>query len=457
MEIYKGIESLKEPIIVVSGVEKAMNGDICKIKTEDKEVMGQVISVDGSNAVVEVFSSIKGFDKSTQVGFEGRPFSIGVTEFALGRVFNGLGKPIDGSEIVSEKEASVYGSPINPAKRNKPSDFIQTGISAIDGLNSLVMGQKLPIFSGGGLPHNDLALQIVKNARTDKNTKFAVIFGAMGITSRESDKFMSLLDSPSADRTIIFMNKSNDPIIERLILPRVALTYAEYLAFEKDYNVLVVLTDMLNYSDALRQLSAEMRQIPGRRGYPANLYTDLATIYERCGRIKGKDGSVTLMPILSMPADDITHPVPDLTGYITEGQIVLSRDMFNRKIYPPISIQDSLSRLMDFGVGAGKTREDHRQVANQLYYAFSKGMDARNLSLLIGEGALSEEDKVYLKFLGEFEDKFVSQEISEARDLTTTLGIAWELMAQLPVLPRITKEIIDKYGIKKDKDAAVKA
>ena len=451
METYRTVEKLKDPLILVTEVENVMNGDICHIRLDHTDVVGQVISADGGNALVEVFSSIRGFGKlQTKVSFEGKVFETGVTEHILGRVFNGFGVPIDGSRLVPEKYVQIYGNPINPAKRDKPRDFIQTGISSIDGLNSLVKGQKLPLFSGSGLPSDDMVVQIVENAKTLKGGKFAVLFGAMGITDRKVDKFLKLMDSPNADRTAVFVNKADDSIIERITLPRIVLTHAEYLAFEKGYDVLVVLTDMLSYSDALRQLSAERKQIPGRRGYPASLYTDLASIYERCGKIKGMQGSITMIPMLTMPSDDITHPVPDLTGYITEGQIVLGRDLFNRKIYPPVNVQNSLSRLMDDGVGKDFTREDHRQVANQLYYAYSKGLDARNLSVLIGSSALSDEDKTYLNFLEEFEKKFIAQEPHSDRDIVTTLSIAWELFGSLPELPRINKEFVEKYSAKHD-------
>ncbi len=446
METYKTVEMLKDPLILVRGVENIMNGDLCKVRLGDQEILGEVISARDKDALIEVFSSIRGFSKiRTQVTFEGKVFSTGVTEHILGRTFDGLGNPTDGDMIVPDKEVQIYGAPINPAMREKPKDFIQTGVSAIDGLNSLVMGQKLPIFSGSGLPGNDLAIQVVKNAKTLKGNKFAILFGAMGVTEREVDKFTSLFDSPNADRIALFINRASDSIIERITLPKVLLTNAEYLAFEKGYDVLVVLTDMLSYSDALRQLSSERKQIPGRRGYPASLYNDLAIVYERCGKIKGLPGSITIIPVLTMPSDDITHPVPDLTGYITEGQIVLSRDLFNRKIFPPISLQDSLSRLMDDGIGKGFTREDHRQVANQLYLAFSKGTDARNLALLIGESGLSDEDKLYLSFLNEFEARFISQSQTEDRDIKETLSLAWELMKMLPSLPRIDKALIEKY------------
>jgi V/A-type H+-transporting ATPase subunit B len=447
MESYKTVEMLKDPLILVRGVANAMNGDICRVKFKDQEILGEVISAKGGDALIEAFSSIHGLIKtSTRVAFEGRVFSTGVTEHILGRVFNGFGDVIDGGKIVSEREVTVYGNPINPAVREKPKDFIQTGISAIDGLNSLVMGQKLPIFSGSGLPGSDIAISIVRNAKTMKGNKFAILFGAMGVTEREANKFMGLFDSPNADRTALFINRASDSIIERITLPKVVLTHAEYLAFTKGYDVLVILTDMLSFADALRQLSAERKQIPGRRGYSSSLYTDLALIYERCGKIKDVNGSITIMPIVTMPSDDITHPVLDLTGYITEGQIVLSRDLFNRKISPPISVQDSLSRLMDNGIGKGFTREDHRQVANQLYFAVSKGIDARNLSLLIGDSALSDEDKNYLNFLNEFENRFILQGLDEDRDIKETLDIAWSIMKMLPSLPRIDKNFVDKYG-----------
>jgi V/A-type H+-transporting ATPase subunit B len=449
METYKTITKIKDPLITVTGVENAMNGDMCIINSGGTEMLGEIITAYGQDAVVEAFRPLRGLSRSKlQVTCTGEIFSIGVTEHILGRAFDGLGRVTDGGKLVPEKKTIVYGSPINPYVRDKPKDFIETGISGIDCLNSLVMGQKLPIFSGSGLPGSDIAIEIVKNAKTRKDTKFAVLFGAMGVKDSEANKFTDLLDGKNGDRTAVFINRASDSIIERITLPKIIMTHAEYLAFERGYDVLVVLTDMLSYADALRQLSSERKQVPGRRGYSSSLYTDLATIYERCGKIKDLKGSITLIPIVTMPSDDITHPVPDLTGYITEGQILLSRDLFNRKIFPPIDVLGSLSRLMDNGIGKNFTREDHRQVANQLYFAFSKGMDARNLSALIGENGLSDDDKIYLKFLDDFENKFIRQQPGEPRSIEETLDLAWTIMKDLQSLPRIEKNIIEKYGKK---------
>ena len=379
---------------------------------------------------------------------------LGVSEDMLGRVFDGLGRPIDnGPEIIPDKRLDVNGSPINPAARNYPQEFIQTGISAIDGLNTLVRGQKLPIFSASGLPHANLAAQIAKQAKVrGANEQFAVVFAAMGITFEESNYFVqSFTETGAIDRTVLFINLANDPAIERIATPKMALTAAEYLAFEKDMHVLVILTDITNYADALREVSAARKEVPGRRGYPGYMYTDLASIYERAGRQQGKKGSITMIPILTMPEDDKTHPIPDLTGYITEGQIILARDLYRKGIMPPIDVLPSLSRLKDKGIGEGKTREDHSNTMNQLFSAYARGKDAKELMVILGESALTEIDKKYAKFADEFEKKYVSQGYDTDRSIEETLDIGWELLRILPrsELKRISDKYLDMYYDKK--------
>ena len=409
-------------------------------------------------AVVQIFGDTSGLDADkTSVRFLGETIKLGVSEEMLGRVFTGLGEPGDnGPPIVGEERLDVNGGSINPYARQKPGDFIQTGISAIDCMNTLVRGQKLPIFSGSGLPHNDVAVQIARQAKVlGGSENFAVVFAAMGITHEEAGFFMRDFEKTGAlGRAVLFLNLANDPSVERLITPRMALTTAEYLAFEKDMQVLVILTDMTNYCEALREVASAREEIPGRRGYPGYMYTDLASIYERAGCIKGKKGTITQLSILSMPGDDITHPIPDLTGYITEGQIVVSRELHRKGVYPPIDVLPCLSRLMNLGIGRGKTREDHRGVADQLYSAYAEGRDLRSLSAVVGEEALTPTDKKYLKFADAFEKEFISQGKYEDRSIETTLEIGWKLLSGLPEteLKRIKKEFIEKYGKKHRKE-----
>ena len=401
--------------------------------------------------MLQLFESSQGLKIDTaKARFLGRSIQLSVSPDMLGRVFDGLGRPKDGGpEIIPEMRLDMNGSPINPTSRDYPDEFIQTGISAIDGLNTLVRGQKLPVFSGSGLPHANLAAQIARQARVlGNNDNFAVVFGAIGITFEEADFFISDFRRTGAiDRTVLFMNLANDPAIERIATPRMALTAAEYLAFEKGMHVLVILTDMTNYAEALREVSAARKEVPGRRGYPGYLYTDLASLYERAGRIRGKEGSVTQIPILTMPEDDKTHPIPDLTGYITEGQIILSRELYRKGIQPPIDVLPSLSRLKDKGIGAGKTREDHAPTMNQLFAAYSRGKEAKELAVILGEAALSEMDRLYAKFADEFEKQYVSQGYDTNRSIEETLDLGWKLLSLLPrsELKRIRDDMLDKY------------
>ena len=406
-----------------------------------------MLEIDGKNALVQLFESSTGINLSnSKVRFLGRSMELGVSEDMLGRVFDGLGNPIDdGPAILPEERRDINGVPMNPAARNYPSEFIETGISAIDGLNTLVRGQKLPIFSASGLPHAQLAAQIARQAKVKvKYELFAVVFAAMGITFEEANYFIdSFKETGAIDRTVLFINLANDPAVERIATPKMALTAAEYLAFEKGMHVLVILTDITNYADALREISAARKEVPGRRGYPGYMYTDLATMYERAGRQRDKDGSVTMIPILTMPEDDKTHPIPDLTGYITEGQIILSRELYRKGIQPPIDVLPSLSRLKDKGIGEGKTRADHSNVMNQLFSAYARGKDAKELMVILGEAALSETDRIYAKFADEFEKKYVSQGYQSDRSIEETMDIGWEL---LNILPRAElKRIDDKY------------
>ncbi len=402
--------------------------------------------------MLQLFESSQGLKIDTaKARFLGRSIELSVSMDMLGRVFDGLGRPRDnGPEIIPEMRLDMNGSPINPASRDYPDEFIQTGISAIDGLNTLVRGQKLPVFSGSGLPHANLAAQIARQARvlTGGSDNFAVVFGAIGITFEEADFFISDFRRTGAiERAVLFMNLANDPAIERIATPRMALTAAEYLAFEKGMHVLVILTDITNYAEALREVSAARKEVPGRRGYPGYLYTDLASLYERAGRIKGKPGSVTQIPILTMPEDDKTHPIPDLTGYITEGQIILSRELYRKGIQPPIDVLPSLSRLKDKGIGKGKTREDHAPTMNQLFSAYSRGKDAKELAVILGDAALSDMDKLYAKFADEFEKNYVSQGYDTNRSIEDTLDLGWKLLSILPRSEhkRIRDDMIDKY------------
>ena len=452
MKEYKTIKEIVGPLMLVDNVEGVKYDELVEIVSKNKEVRrGKVLEVEGDMAIIQLFESSRGLQaSSSKVRFLGHSLSLGVSEEMLGRVFDGLGHAIDGGEdIIPIKYLDINGEPINPFARDYPNEFIETGVSSIDGLNTLVRGQKLPIFSMSGLPHSDLAMQIARQARlNNKDEKFAVVFCAMGITHEEACFFKdSLTQSGAIERSVMFINLAQDPAIERLATPKVALTCAEYLAFELDMNVLVIMTDMTNYAEALRELSSAKKEVPGRRGYPGYMYTDFAMLYERAGRIKGKKGSITQIPILTMPEDDKTHPIPDLTGYITEGQIILSRDLYKRGINPPIDVLPSLSRLKDKGIGEGKTRDDHSNVASQLFSSYALGKEAKELSQILGEGALSEKDKIFAEFAKKFEEEFISQGFSTRRSIVETLDISWELLKMLPrdELKRINKKYIDKY------------
>jgi V/A-type H+/Na+-transporting ATPase subunit B len=446
---YRTLSYVTGPLIFVENVKNVAYDEMVAIRMPDGgHRSGQVLEVSGSTAVIQVFEGTQGIDiDMTEVRFLEEVARIDVSPDLLGRVLNGTGAPIDGgAPIIPERRLPITGAPINPYTREKPADFIETGISAIDGLNTLVRGQKLPIFSGSGLPANELAAQIIRQARVKSGEEFAIVFGAMGITHREAAYFMNQFESTGAlERVVFFLNLADDPTVERLLTPKAALTVAEYLGFEKDMQVLVVLSDMTNYCEALREVSTAREEVPGRRGYPGYMYTDLSMIYERAGRIKGRSGSVTQLPILTMPDDDITHPIPDLTGYITEGQVVLSRQLHRRAVYPPIDVLPCLSRLMNLGIGEGKTRDDHRAVANQLYAAYAQGRDLRKLVAIVGEEALSDNDRAYLRFADEFEKRIVGQG-EEGRTIEETLAISWELMAGLPIgeLKRV-RDFIDAY------------
>lgn len=449
---YRTIEEVAGPLMLVKDVEGAAYDELGEIILESGERKRcRILEINGTNALVQLFESSVGINLSnSRVRFSGRQMELGVSLDMLGRVFDGLGQPADsGPEIIPEMNMNVGGTPINPAARLYPDEFIQTGISAIDGLNTLVRGQKLPIFSASGLPHANLAAQIARQAAVrGKNDRFAVVFAAMGITFDEANFFIeSFKQTGAIDRTVLFINLADDPVIERLATPKTALTAAEYLAFEKNMHVLVILTDITNYADALREVSAARKEVPGRRGYPGYLYTDLASIYERAGRQVGKSGSITMIPILTMPEDDKTHPIPDLTGYITEGQIILSRELFRKGITPPIDVLPSLSRLKDKGIGEGKTREDHSNTMNQLFSAYARGKDARELMIVLGESALTETDKRYVKFSEEFEKRYISQGYETNRSIEETLDIGWELLRLLPrsELRRIKEEYLTKY------------
>ncbi len=449
---YRTIEEVAGPLMMVKGVEDVNYDDLGEIELASGEKRRcRVLEIDGTTAMVQLFESSTGINLSnSKVRFLGRSMELGVSGDMLGRVFDGLGRPIDdGPEILPEKRMDINGLPMNPAARNYPQEFIQTGVSAIDGLNTLVRGQKLPIFSASGLPHAQLAAQIARQAKVrGTNEQFAVVFAAMGITFEESNFFVeSFKETGAIDRTVMFVNLANDPAIERISTPRMALTAAEYLAFEKGMHVLVILTDITNYADALREVSAARKEVPGRRGYPGYMYTDLANLYERAGRQRGKDGSITMIPILTMPEDDKTHPIPDLTGYITEGQIILSRDLYRKNVTPPIDVLPSLSRLKDKGIGEGKTREDHANTMNQLFAAYARGKDAKELMVVLGEAALTEMDKIYAKFADAFENEYVSQGYTTNRTIEETLDLGWKLLSILPrtELKRIKDEYLDKY------------
>ncbi|MDR3210049.1 MAG: V-type ATP synthase subunit B, partial [Oscillospiraceae bacterium] len=434
---YRTIQEIVSPLMVVRNVEGVTYDELAEIELPNGETRRcKVLEVDGDSAVVQLFESAAGINlAASKVRFLGHPLELAVSGDMLGRIFNGMGKPIDGGpEILAESHNDINGLPMNPAARDYPNEFIQTGISTIDGLNTLVRGQKLPIFSGSGLPHAQLAAQIARQAKVlNSDTNFAVVFAAIGITFEESEYFISEFNRTGAiDRSVVFTNLADDPAVERIATPRMALTAAEYLAFEKDMHVLVILTDITNYAEALREVSAARKEVPGRRGYPGYLYTDLATMYERAGRRIGKAGSITMIPILTMPEDDKTHPIPDLTGYITEGQIILSRDLYRRGILPPVDVLPSLSRLKDKGIGKGKTREDHADTMNQLIAAYSSGKDAKELLTILGESALTPTDLLFAKFADEFEKRYVAQGYNDNRTIEETLAIGWELLTILP-------------------------
>ena len=449
---YRTIQEVAGPLMLVRDVEGVTYDELGEIELASGEKRRcRVLEIDGGNALVQLFESSTGINLSnSRVRFLGRSMELGVSEDMLSRVFDGLGRPIDGGpEILPEKRLNINGLPMNPAARNYPQEFIQTGVSAIDGLNTLVRGQKLPIFSASGLPHANLAAQIARQAKVrGTDEPFAVVFAAMGITFEEANFFTdSFRETGALDRSIMFINLANDPAVERIATPKMALTAAEYLAFDKNMHVLVILTDITHYADALREISAARKEVPGRRGYPGYMYTDLASLYERAGRQKGKNGSITLIPILTMPEDDKTHPIPDLTGYITEGQIILSRELYRKGIAPPIDVLPSLSRLKDKGIGAGKTRADHANTMNQLFAAYSRGKDAKELMVILGEAALTDIDKLYAKFADAFEQEYVSQGYDANRDIEETLDIGWKLLRILPrsELKRIDDKFLDEY------------
>jgi V/A-type H+/Na+-transporting ATPase subunit B len=457
---FKTLSKIAGPLIFVEGVNDAAYGEIVEIKLANGDRrQGQVLDTRKGLAIVQVFGPTYGLGTSgTSTKFSGETAMISVSDEMLGRTFDGLGKPRDtGPKIISKEKYDLVGAGINPYSREEPSEFIQTGMSNIDGMNTLVRGQKLPIFSGAGLPHNLLATQIARQAKVlGTSENFSVVFAAMGITSEEANFFIKQFEESGAlGRSVLFLNLSSDPSMERILTPRLALTTAEFLAYQREMHVLVILTDMTNYCEALREISAAREEVPGRRGYPGYMYTDLASIYERAGKIKGRKGSVTQIPILAMPADDITHPIPDLTGYITEGQIVLSRELNRLNIQPPVDVLTSLSRLMNQGIGNGRTREDHRNLADQLYATYAQGKDARALSAIVGEEALSETDRKFLKIANNFERKFVNQGIDENRSIEHTLDIGWELLSNLPEseMKRIKSEFITKYRKRVDKEA----
>ncbi|WDA43878.1 V-type ATP synthase subunit B [Fusobacterium nucleatum] len=454
---YKSVQEVVGPLMIVEGVEGIKYEELVEIQTQTREKRrGRVLEIDGDRAMIQLFEGSAGINlKDTTVRFLGKPLELGVSEDMIGRIFDGLGNPIDkGPKIIPEKRVDINGSPINPVSRDYPSEFIQTGISTIDGLNTLVRGQKLPIFSGSGLPHNNVAAQIARQAKVlGDDAKFAVVFAAMGITFEEAQFFIDDFTKTGAiDRAVLFINLANDPAIERISTPRMALTCAEYLAFEKGMHVLVILTDLTNYAEALREVSAARKEVPGRRGYPGYLYTDLSQIYERAGKIKGKPGSITQIPILTMPEDDITHPIPDLTGYITEGQIILSRELYKSGIQPPIFVIPSLSRLKDKGIGKGKTREDHADTMNQIYAGYASGREARELAVILGDSALSDADKAFAKFAEDFDKEYVNQGYETNRSIEETLDLGWKLLRVIPrtELKRIRVEYLDKYLADKD-------
>ncbi|MEG1944746.1 MAG: V-type ATP synthase subunit B [Oscillospiraceae bacterium] len=458
---YKTINEVVGPLMLVEGVEGVKYDELVEIEQQDGEIrFGKVLEINKDKALVQLFESSQGLKIATsKARFLGHGTQLLVSRDMLGRVFDGMGNPIDGSPaVIPEKKLDINGSPLNPAARDYPAEFIQTGVSAIDGLNTLVRGQKLPVFSGSGLPHAQLAAQIARQAKVlNSNDSFAVVFAAIGITFEEADYFINDFRKTGAiERTVLFMNLANDPAVERIATPRMAITCAEYLAYELGMHVLVIMTDITNYAEALREVSAARKEIPGRRGYPGYMYTDLASLYERAGRIKGNKGSITQIPILSMPEDDKTHPIPDLTGYITEGQIILSRELNRRGITPPIDVLPSLSRLKDKGIGAGKTREDHSDTMNQLFSAYARGKDAKELAVILGDAALSPTDKLYAEFATHFEEEYISQGYNTNRTIEETLEIGWKLLKILPrsEMKRIRDEYLDKYWPVEDAQAA---
>lgn len=449
---YKTLREIVGPLMLVEGVEGVKYNEMVEIVAADGAIRrGKVLEINRDKALVQLFEPSQGIQmSSSKARFLGKSMELAVSEDMLGRVFDGIGNPRDGgAPVIPEDRLDVNGQPINPAARDYPDEFIQTGVSAIDGLNTLVRGQKLPVFSVSGLPHAELAAQIARQAKVlNSDSKFAVVFAAVGITFEEADFFISDFRKTGAiERAVLFINLANDPAVERIATPRMALTAAEYLAFEKGMHVLVITTDITNYAEALREVSAARKEVPGRRGYPGYLYTDLATLYERAGRINGKEGSITQIPILTMPEDDKTHPIPDLTGYITEGQIILSRELYKKGVTPPIDVLPSLSRLKDKGIGIGKTREDHADTMNQLFSAYARGKEAKELSTILGEAALTEIDKKYAHFADEFEKKYVSQGFNTNRSINDTLDIGWELLRLLPrnELKRIKDKFLDMY------------
>jgi V/A-type H+-transporting ATPase subunit B len=456
---YRTIREIAGPLVLVGETSGVKYDELVELEMPGGEIrQGKTLEVSGDTALIQLFEGATGVDvNDSKVRFLGRGLELGVSPDTLGRVFDGMGRPIDdGPSVIPEKRLNINGAPINPYARSYPSEFIQTGVSSIDGLNTLVRGQKLPIFSGFGLPHAELVAQIARQASVrGKGDQFAVVFGAMGITFEEADYFISDFKKTGAiERAALFVNLANDPAIERIATPRMALTAAEYFAFDLNMHVLIILTDMTNYCEALREISAARKEVPGRRGYPGYLYTDLSTIYERAGRLKNSTGSITQIPVISMPEDDKTHPIPDLTGYITEGQIILDRPLHRKGVYPPINVLPSLSRLRDKGIGDGKTREDHADVSNQLFAAYARGKEVQELAVILGEAALSEADKAFFKFAEIFEDKFVRQGADDNRTIEETIQIGWDLLTLLPKpeLKRIRQEYIDKYYPEKSEE-----
>ncbi len=449
---YKTVREVVGPLMLVEGTQGVNYDELVEIELQTGEIRhGRVLEISEDKALIQLFEGSTGINlKETKTRFLGRPLEVGLSEDMLGRVFDGMGRPKDGGpKIIPEERRDINGEPLNPFARDYPSEFIQTGVSAIDGLNTLVRGQKLPVFSGSGLPHAELASQIARQSKVlGSDSKFAVVFAAMGITFEEAQFFIQdFTKTGSIDRTVLFMNLANDPAVERIATPRIALTTAEFLAYEKGMHVLVIMTDMTNYAEALREVSAARKEVPGRRGYPGYLYTDLSTLYERAGRVKGKPGSITQIPILTMPEDDKTHPIPDLTGYITEGQIILSRELYKKGIMPPIDVLPSLSRLKDKGIGKDKTREDHSDTMNQLFAGYAQGKQAKELAVILGESALSDTDKAYAKFADAFEKEYVSQGFNTNRSIEETLNLGWKLLKILPrtELKRIRDEYLEKY------------